>query len=143
MTVATYGTVRSVVQSTVHNLLKADSSVTDKCSVIIDGIPSEIIKRRGTYISVNTPTTSHPNLVLSNTKTQIDITLPITIGSKKESVVRDLIDLVISSLRTNQSTTRTTKLKSFKIKNQSTNTIDEEGSNYYLSIINVGYIFTG
>jgi len=144
MTATTYATVRQNTQSTVHSLLKANASLVSEGVKIIDGEPRSVIRNRASYIIVGTPSTSHDNWVLDNSRFYQDITLPITISSRKEANTRELADLVINALKTTQSTTRAAKLYKFKIKSATESTIPVgRNETAYLYTINVGYKFAG
>jgi hypothetical protein len=144
MAATTYATVRQNTQSTVHGLLKANSPLIAKSVKIIDGTPRNIIRDRASYIIVGTPNTTHNNWVIDNSRFYQDITVPITISSRKEANTRELADLVINALKTTQSTTRSAKLFKFKIKSATESTIPVGRNELaYLYNINVGYVFAG
>ena len=140
---ATYANIRSKVQSTVYGILTADSNV-NTLAKIIDGTPKSLSKNRGAMITVNTPTTSDGNWVFTNDRFDQNITLPITIYSRKESVTRDIADAVINSLKTTQSATRAEKIHKFRIKSTIMNPLElESGDIIYTYTVNVGYNFVG
>jgi len=145
MTATTYANAVSNIQSTVYGIINADATVATYCKHIIDGTPLKVSRERGfPYIIVGTPSMPRTPRVLNNATFDHDITIPITVASVKESVVRNVADSVMNALNSNQSTTRTAKLNWFKVKSTSmTPQMLDDGTIVYMYEINVGYRFTG
>ena len=109
MTSSTYSTICDNTQSTIRNILAADSNIVASETKVIDGGLHDLLKGRGTdVIMVHTPTISEE--IMTRTKYKIIITLHIEIIAFTEGVCRNLTDYVHASLFSNQNTTRAAML---------------------------------
>jgi len=144
MAATTYATIRKNTQATVHTIISSDSTISTQAIKVVDGVPRDLLKNRATYISINSPTVRHDNWVLDNSKFNCDISVPIVVSSRKESVAREIADTVINALKTNQNTTRGVKLYTFRLKGENTNQITlDSNDTVYVHNITVGYNYQG
>lgn len=146
MTATTYATARRNAQSTVFGIVVADATLVSAGVKVTDGLPKDLITNRATYVTINDPQVRHDNDVFSNTKHFCDIVVPIVVSSRKESTSREVADLVISALNSNQATTMAAKLYNFKILGDNTNQIsvgEIATDTLYLHNLTIGYRFNG
>jgi len=110
MPTTTYSTVITDTQHQVVDILKNDSTVLTYTNIVLDGFPSDLLKRRAfPFILVRTPTVSEENLTISSKKS-IDITLDIEIYAGKEGMGREVADAVRAALYNNRNTTKDRRL---------------------------------
>jgi len=112
-----YSSIYDTVQSTIHDILTNDTTLTALTTNILDGEPKNLMKGIGfPYVIINTPSISDENrLSLSNTTFGCNVIVPISVYDKVEKNVRRVSDAVRRALKSNQNTTRTQHLRWYKM----------------------------
>lgn len=139
----TYANVLDNAQTTIRNLLVADSTVTTYSPKVVDGTPEALTRGVGfPIVIVHTPEISEE--FYSFTTKKIMITFGIEVVGKVETNVRKLTDAVRNALSANQATTIGVKV--FKFLNASTSLGKDElpdGTPLYTNVITVSYQWVG
>jgi len=108
--VVSYATVITETQHQVIDILKNDSTIQTYTSYVLDGYPSDLLKRRAfPFILGRTPEVNEENLTFSNKKS-IDLSCTIEIWSSKEGMGRETADAVRGALHSNRNTTKGQRL---------------------------------
>lgn len=108
----TFATLRNNIQSTIHEILKADAVVKTYTSNFYDGIPSDATRGGFPYIINHTPRISPTRITMTKFK-NVSVSR-IEVVSQKEGNVRKLADAVTDALYRNQDTTRAQEMCWFK-----------------------------
>jgi len=123
MTASTYASICDNTQSTIHGIISSDANIVAQGTKVIDGIPHDLLKGRGTdIVSVHTPVIYEE--LMTRTKYKIIVVTKIEIFAFKEEVCRDLTDFVRASLFNNLNTTRAARLFRYKCRRSDLATSD-------------------
>jgi len=122
-TVLTYATIVQNTQSSVRNLLNADSTVTSLASRVLDGSATDVINKFSMFVLAHSPSVAEVNHTIGRYK-KVRVSMDIDCIGKQESLVRQLVDAVRSCLETNFTTLNGDKLRRKKIISSTVGVVD-------------------